>query len=194
MDMEVELERELAAEQEELLEEVQERMMQAAVAAHAHRPLAKVYSLPANFTFTSLCANEKGKLRAPRRAASRRKKERAMMRARRTAYCVLSIALRLLAESAATATASTSRWRRPSMAGKKSSLKGYGKRRQTLHADAAPRGGITPSALAAVLSAVPATAAASVPASSTASNPHPPPPPPYVPPPPQLPERVSRVE
>lgn len=67
MDMEVELERELerelAAEQEELLEEVQERMMQAA--AHAHRPLAKVYSLPANFTFTSLCANEKGALPGP---------------------------------------------------------------------------------------------------------------------------------
>lgn len=51
LDMEVELERELAAEQ---LEEEEELCMQLALEQDAiHRPLAKVLSLPANFTFSS---------------------------------------------------------------------------------------------------------------------------------------------
>lgn len=52
LDMEVELERELA--QEQLEEEEEELCMQLALEQDAiHRPLAKVLSLPANFTFSS---------------------------------------------------------------------------------------------------------------------------------------------
>lgn len=56
LDMEVELERELA--QEQLEEEEEELCLQLALEQDAiHRPLAKVLSLPANFTFSSACAD-----------------------------------------------------------------------------------------------------------------------------------------
>jgi voltage-dependent calcium channel T type alpha-1G len=63
LDMEVELERELAAEQEELLEEEEDELglQHALEMALDHekqqqqvkKPLGKVLSLPANFTFSS---------------------------------------------------------------------------------------------------------------------------------------------
>jgi voltage-dependent calcium channel T type alpha-1G len=61
LDMEVELERELAAEQEELLEEEEaeaEAVLQQALDRdrqhqQVKKPLNKVLSLPANFTFSS---------------------------------------------------------------------------------------------------------------------------------------------
>ena len=59
LDMEVELERELAAEQEELLEEEEaEGGLQQALdpdkqQQKVNKPLNKVLSLPANFTFSS---------------------------------------------------------------------------------------------------------------------------------------------
>jgi hypothetical protein len=59
LDMEVELERELAAEQEELLEEEEaEGVLQQALdpdrqQQQVKKPLNKVLSLPANFTFSS---------------------------------------------------------------------------------------------------------------------------------------------
>lgn len=57
LDMEVELERELAQEQME--EEEEELCMQLALEQDAiHRPLAKVLSLPANFTFSSSYCEE----------------------------------------------------------------------------------------------------------------------------------------
>jgi hypothetical protein len=67
LDMEVELERELAAEQEELLEEEEDELglQHALEMALDHekqqqqqqvkKPLSKVLSLPANFTFSSPC-------------------------------------------------------------------------------------------------------------------------------------------
>jgi voltage-dependent calcium channel T type alpha-1G len=62
LDMEVELERELAAEQEELLEEEEAELDLQHALEMAHelgkrpevkKPLSKVLSLPANFTFSS---------------------------------------------------------------------------------------------------------------------------------------------
>jgi voltage-dependent calcium channel T type alpha-1G len=63
LDMEVELERELAAEQEELLEEEEDELglqhaLQMAIdhdkqQHQVKKPLGKVHSLPANFTFSS---------------------------------------------------------------------------------------------------------------------------------------------
>jgi voltage-dependent calcium channel T type alpha-1G len=62
LDMEVELERELAAEQEELLEEEEDELgFQHALELardlekqpEVKKPLSKVLSLPANFTFSS---------------------------------------------------------------------------------------------------------------------------------------------
>jgi hypothetical protein len=62
LDMEVELERELAAEQEELLEEEEDELdLQHALEMardlekqpEVKKPLSKVLSLPANFTFSS---------------------------------------------------------------------------------------------------------------------------------------------
>ena len=67
MDMEVELERELAAEQEELLEEADELQevgdddRRIGIRRLSKRPLSKVYSLPANFTFHSLASSDKDK-------------------------------------------------------------------------------------------------------------------------------------
>lgn len=60
LDMEVELERELAQEQME--EEEEELCMQLALEQDAiHRPLAKVLSLPANFTFSSYESPTRGR-------------------------------------------------------------------------------------------------------------------------------------
>ncbi|KAG8268299.1 low voltage-gated calcium channel activity protein [Homalodisca vitripennis] len=69
LDMEVELERELA--QEQLEEEEEELCMQLALEQDAiHRPLAKVLSLPANFTFSSSYCESESPSRGSRRRSS----------------------------------------------------------------------------------------------------------------------------